>query len=233
MGNKAIYSPWYDTLQQLKSEIFKGLRVCVPGSISAINVSDGTVDVSIGLMQNIAQPNPPMSLDISYPTLPHCPVFTLQGGGVGAVMPIKINDECLVIFSDRALDNWFSTGEAMPLPSLRMHDISDGIVLVGLNSLSDILKTPLSVGEGGICETSNLVGAKVAINPATHLVTVANSTQNLSTILHLLLTTLTTLNTTLAAMTTGSIAAGTTQTTIGTLTAAFATITADLTALLY
>lgn len=183
MSNKVAAVPLYDLLQQVKTETLKGLRVCLPASISGVDPATGTVSVVIGVMQKVAQQGLPAGLALAYPELTMCPVFTLQGGGVGAVMPIKVGDECLVVFADRCIDAWFETGQPMPLPSVRMHDISDGFVLVGLNSRAKSLNTPLDPGEGGVCETGNGFGVKVAINPLTHKATIQNATQNLSTIL--------------------------------------------------
>lgn len=197
MSNKLSYPPLYDTLQQLKSEIFKGLRVCVPGSIAAVNASSGTVDVTVGLMQNIPVPGTPKGLPASYPTLTMCPVFTLQGGGVGAVMPIAIGDECLVIFSDRCISTWFQTGQPNPLPDFRMHDISDGFALVGLNS-SDTphkLVPSISAGEGGICETKTSIGARIVIDPVTHKLKLANATTDLLVVIDGLIDVIKTLTT--------------------------------------
>lgn len=229
MGNKLSYSPLYDTLQQLKSEIFKGLRVCVPGSIAAVN-SDGTVNVQVGLMQNVTQQNTPLGLPVTYPLLTMCPVFTLQGGGIGAVMPIKKNDECIVVFSDRCIENWFSTGQPNPLPSLRMHDISDGFVFVGLNSMANPLLTPLNANEGGICDTKNALGAKVAVNSTTHKITIANATQDLATILGNLVIALGVLNTAIAGESATIPAAASAA---AANTAAITAVTVALNALLY
>lgn len=165
--------PVYDVLQMLKTEVFKELRVCLPGSISGVDPFDGTVSVKIGVMQKQARVDVQGGVAISYPELTMCPIFTLQGGGVGAVMPVIVGDECLVVFSDRCIDAWFQTGQPMPLPSVRMHDIADGFVLVGLNSLENPLETPLEPLEGGIC-TLKATGAKVAVNTGTNLITIAN-----------------------------------------------------------
>lgn len=193
MSNKVAFSPLYDLLKQLKSEIFSDLRVCLPGAISGINLVNGTVSVDLGVMQKVAQQNFPGGRDFFYPQLTNCPVFNIQGGGVGAVMPIKIGDECLVVFSDRAVNSWFLTGQPTPLPSLRMHNITDGFVLIGLNSLAQPLKTSLSVvGEGGLCETNSTVpgsGAKVAIDPLTHKISISNGVGGVNS-LGLILTTL-------------------------------------------
>lgn len=220
--------PLYDTLMALKKEVMQGLRCCVPGNVTAVHAADGTVDVQIALLQQNSD-----GVSSQYPELRGCPVITIQGGSVAAVFPVEVNDPCLVFFSDRCIDSWFKTGSPQPLPNLRMHDLSDGFVLVGLNSLVNPLTTPLLAGEGGICESDFATGAKVALNPNTHKITVKNSSQNLALILTDLVTALVTLNTTLAGMTTASIASGATQTAIATYTATFTALIARIAALLY
>jgi hypothetical protein len=233
MASKVADSPLYDILKQLKAEIFSDLRVCLPGTIAAVDAATGTVSVDLGVMQNIAQFGFPRGRDFIYPRITDCPIFSVQGGGVGAVMPVEAGDECLVIFSDRATNNWFTTGEAMPLPSFRMHDLGDGFVLVGLNSLQNKLLTPLLTNEGGICETANAAGAKVVVNSATHKVSIKNASQDLATVLANLVTALNTLNAIVASMTTASIAAGTPQAAAAANTAAITAVTTALAALLY
>lgn len=204
MSNKVAPVPLYEVFRQFKTEAFKDLRVCLPGSISGVDISTGTVSVKLGVMQHISQQYLPAGLDFYYPELTSCPVFTVQGGGVGAVMPIEIGDQCLVVFSDRCNDAWFTTGEANPLPSTRMHDISDGFVLVGLNPLApdgtSSLKTSLLAdgSEGGICETEASApqnGAKIVLNPTTHKISIANGAAGVNSLLAALTTLITALNT--------------------------------------
>lgn len=226
MSNQITVPPWYDVLQMLKRNIFAGLRVCLPGTVSAVNAADGTVDVLVGVMQNVAQQGLVDGLDFLYPPLLACPLVTLQGGGVGAVMPVSVGDECLVVFSDRCIDNWLTTGAATPLPNFRMHDISDGFALVGLNSFSNVLLTPLSSDEGGICETQNAVGAKVVVNSATSLISVKNGAQSLYTALSDLTSAVNDLITVLNTLTTTG--GPTTQTISAATVAALIPVTAEL-----
>lgn len=219
--------PLYDTLLNLKSEIFKSLRVCLPATIKAIHLSDGTVDVQPAILQT-----PPKSSPYPYPQLLACPVVTIQGNGLEMSLPPKVGDMCLVFFADRCLDSWKQTGTPNPLPSFRMHDLSDGFALVGLNLPGHPLPTILMTGEGGLSGAT----AKIAINQSTQKITIANGaggTNNLYTILSLLLTTLITLNGLLASMTTASIASGATQTAIAALTASLTTVATELALLLY
>lgn len=159
------------------------------------------------------------------------------------MMPIKVGDECLVIFSDRCIDTWFTTGKTAALPSTRMHNIADGFVLVGLNSVSKKMVTSLlqDGSEGGLCETHASVagvGAAVALNPTTHKISIRNGTQNLfnaltdlRTALTLLVTTLNTLTTT-GGPTTQTISPATVTALIP-VTTALTAVQTELTGLLY
>jgi hypothetical protein len=143
--------------------------------------------------------------------------------------PIQQGDECLVVFADFNIDAWhYAGGQQTPLDK-RRHDISDGFAIVGPNSLAKAIVTALTATEGGISSAT----AKVAVDKDTNLVTVANASKNLATILTSLTTELVSLNTALGAMTTGSIAAGTTQATIAARTATITALISDLALLLY
>ena len=228
MSNTVTPPPPYDMLQQFRRTIMSSLRVCLPGTVSGVDLGNCTVDVTVGVMQNVAAQGFSRGQDFQYPQLIGCPAITLQGGGVGAVMPVKVGDECLVLFSDRCISNWIMTGEATPLPDLRMHDINDGFVLVGLNSLANLLATPLADNEGGVCETQNPDGALVAVNSATGLVSIRNGSQNLSTTLSNLVTAVNNLIVVLNTLTTTG--GPTTQTISAASVAALVPVTAELTA---
>lgn len=76
---------------------------------------------------------------IDYPVLLDCPVICLGGGNGALTFPIEKGDECVVLFNDRDIDNWFqgSSGGAVATP--RLHSFSDGLIIVGLRSLANAL----------------------------------------------------------------------------------------------
>lgn len=77
---------------------------------------------------------------IEYPLLADCPVIFLRGSGdAGLTFPVAEGDECLILFNDRSIDNWFAGNEGGALNSQRTHHISDGIILVGIGSLAKAL----------------------------------------------------------------------------------------------
>lgn len=69
-----------------------------------------------------------------YPLLLDCPCIILSGGQGSVTFPIQAGDSCLVLFNDRDMDNWYSSGQTMPPRTDRLHDFSDAIALVGLRN---------------------------------------------------------------------------------------------------
>lgn len=62
------------------------------------------------------------------------PCVVICGGSGRLEMPISSGDECLVLFNDRQIDNWFVSGDSSTIDIKRSHDLSDGIALVGIKS---------------------------------------------------------------------------------------------------
>lgn len=68
------------------------------------------------------------------PLLVDCPVFFPSGGNCTLTFPVKSGDECLVVFASRCIDSWWQSGGIQEQAELRMHDLSDGFVFVGVRS---------------------------------------------------------------------------------------------------
>lgn len=68
------------------------------------------------------------------PLLVDCPVHFPSGGQCTLTFPVAPGDECLVVFSSRCIDGWWQSGGVQEQAELRMHDLSDGFVLVGVRS---------------------------------------------------------------------------------------------------
>lgn len=133
--------------------IFQTLNCVKIGRITAFDAVKRTASVEITFVRPLVD-----GTTETYPELQDCPVFTLQGGGGALTFPIRVGDECLVLFSDSNIDAWYSTG----LPSVpydgRRHDISDAIALVGLNSLAKPLSPAVTASEVSL----DYSGAKIA-----------------------------------------------------------------------
>lgn len=120
----------------------------------------------------------------SYPVIAQAPVIVLGGGNTALTFPIAVGDECLVLFNDRDLDNWFAGSSNSANATLRLHSFSDAVILVGLRSLPnvimnyDTMRTSLRGSKDG----------KTAVSVGPTLIKIANSSYTLNGLLQNLCT---------------------------------------------
>ena len=170
-------------LDKVQDRIFQSLNCVKIGSIVSFDKVKRTAVVQVHFKRSLSNPLPDGTSVVKFPQLFDCPVFTLQGGGAQFTFPIKAGDECIVLFADCNIDAWYDNGKTPALPYYdRRHDISDGIAIVGLNSLTNPL-VPAAVDNEA---SFNYLGAKVAQKNGK--ITVQNATTNLLTAMDTYLT---------------------------------------------
>lgn len=139
---------------------------------------------------------------VSYPTLIDCPVMFLGGGSTSLTFPVSKGDECIVLFNDRDIDNWFSGSSGSPVATSRLHSFSDAIILVGVRSKANVLSnfdtTRAALKDKG--------GAMVGVHST--LVKIANNTTTLNTLLQSLVTNIQNLVTATATITVTGVTSG-------------------------
>lgn len=175
-----------DLLDLHKKDIFLSLNCCKIGKIQSFDSEKQTATIVINSKKTVFRKNPDDSYSakyIDYPVLTDCPVVVLKGGGVSLRMPIAEGDSCLLLFNDRDIDNWYASGQKLPNASPRMHSISDGFALVGIQSLAESL--------GGYEDGKAILGDnQTSFKIGGGKVTIENDTKNLYTILNTLITTI-------------------------------------------
>ncbi|RPJ58264.1 MAG: hypothetical protein EHM12_08245 [Dehalococcoidia bacterium] len=134
MDKTVIEPDLYTNFQRLKDDIFQNMNCVKIGKISSFDKTKQTAEIELLVKVKVSD------TEIKdYPMLLDCPVFSLQGGGAYIEMPITSGDNCIVLFNDRDIDNWYQTGNSMIPASKRKHNLSDGIAIVGLNPLTKSL----------------------------------------------------------------------------------------------
>jgi len=115
--------------QQSVTNALKDLHTVMPGFIDSFDPVTQTCSVQPAIQRVFVGEEP-----INLPVLINVPVSFPSAGGISITLPVKQGDECIVMFSERSLDNWLKFGELRPPNDRRFHDLSDGIVLMGLKS---------------------------------------------------------------------------------------------------
>lgn len=184
LQQKTIVEPELgDVFSIFKQDLLSSLNCIKIGRIQTYDSVKHSAQVQI-LFKRVL---PDLSVK-SYPLLIDVPVVTLQGGGGALQLPIAAGDQCLLLFSDRRIDEWYQNGGEAAPASPRLHDMSDAIALVGLNALNSPLpatptnKVTLSYQgqsvELGAATASLIATGGAEINLAT-LVEIKNSTTSL------------------------------------------------------
>lgn len=133
-------------LQNLKTDIFNTMNCVNVGIIQSFDSDDQTVSVEIALKRVKSISDDGTRVIEERPVLLKCPVVILFGGSTYITFPIAAGDECLVLFNDREIDNWWTNGGVNTPTTARAHDISDGFALVGVRSLQKSIENYLTTG---------------------------------------------------------------------------------------
>lgn len=114
------------------------IQTAMPGIIQSFNPAKRTVVIQPAIQAQVMTPAG-VKTWISLPLLLDCPVFFPSGGGVTLTFPIKQGDECLVVFAQRCIDNWWAKGGINSQAEFRMHDLSDGFCFAGVSSVPEVI----------------------------------------------------------------------------------------------
>jgi len=123
------------TQQGVQSEIW----TAVPGILVAYEPSQMTCTVQVAIQAQVSSSLDGTKAWLSIPPLLDCPVVFPSGGKCILSFPLAPGDECLVIFSSRCMDGWWTSGKESPPPFFRMHNLSDGFVIAGVRSKPKIV----------------------------------------------------------------------------------------------
>ncbi|CUJ98359.1 MULTISPECIES: Gp138 family membrane-puncturing spike protein [Achromobacter] len=130
MDSRERYSDPEEALRAAFRGTRAGIWTSLPGIVQGFDAAQGTVSVQPAI-QGVQQAPDGGVAAVEYPLLVDVPVYFPRGGGCTLTFPIAAGDECIVVFSARAIDAWWQSGQAQAPTEPRMHDMADGFALVG------------------------------------------------------------------------------------------------------
>lgn len=176
-------------------------------TIQSFDVTTQTAQVTINYKKTFFKTDPNSneysSYLVDYPLISDVPVVILGGGTVRITFPIAKGDQCILLFNDRDIDNWYNGSTTSANATPRLHAFTDCVALIGPNNLSTVISDYDAVRA---LITNGTV--KLGINPQNNKLVLTNGT-SLNDLLQDLCTQLQDLTTALAALTvTGVVPAG-------------------------
>lgn len=110
-----------------------------PAIIQDFNPDDGTCAAQPAVKSLLTDLQGKQSW-VELPLLIKVPIIFPMAGGMAVTLPIQKDDEVLIIFAMRCIDQWWLNGGVQIQSYLRFHDIHDGFALPGVMSKPNVLK---------------------------------------------------------------------------------------------
>lgn len=134
-------------LQALKVELLAQLNCHQWGTVVSFDSAKQTAVVQLAVLRQVPDPEAPQPQFVikPYPMLLDVPVMILTGGTGALTFPIAAGDVCLVLFNDRDMDNFWETGTVSIPNTPRLHDLSDGLAIIGFRTKA----SPIASYDGG------------------------------------------------------------------------------------
>lgn len=117
---------------QLYENIIKkvnfNLRCCIPGVIQRYDPKTNTASIQPAIREEIVNEDNTVQY-MNLPILVNVPII-FPSCSIGSIkMLLKRGDECLVLFSDLSIDNFWKYANVQNPIEVRRHDLSDGIAI--------------------------------------------------------------------------------------------------------
>jgi hypothetical protein len=135
-----------DVLANQKRDILNDMNCVNVGVIQAFNAVKNTVSAKFAIKRLAIIKEDGTRIYEEKPVLIECPIIDMYGGAGGLTMPIAAGDECLILFNDCEIDNWWLSGGTQPPTTSRAHDISDAFAIVGVRSIGNVIADRLADG---------------------------------------------------------------------------------------
>lgn len=150
-------------------------RTAIPGIVKKVNIEGGaliTVDVDVAIYNMVTADDGLTVKNEPIPTITKIPFVVPWGKAAGLLLsvPINVGDDVLLIFADRSIDNWQSTGK-MSAPAEdtipRIHDLTDAIAIPGIfNNVTSKQVAGYDSQSIALRDIENKVSIKVSKNDA-------------------------------------------------------------------
>ena len=156
--------------EKLKSDVMFNLRCCIPCIVQSYDPEKGTVECQPAIREKIINQNEENEYR-NLPLLLNVPVVFPSNSEYSVTFPLEKGDECLVLFSDLSIDNFWEKGNVQNPIEDRRHDLSDGIAIPCNMSLTKERRT----GNGLLLSSSGssilISGSEITIGVGSRSIT--------------------------------------------------------------
>ncbi|QDP66989.1 MAG: putative spike protein [Prokaryotic dsDNA virus sp.] len=104
----------------------ENIHTAIPGTVASVNGSRVNVKPSLNRQLRDGRTE-------ELPIVPNIPIWFPNGGGASITWPVKSGDPCVLVFSERSLDEWKGGGGTVTPADPRHHGLADAMAFVGMD----------------------------------------------------------------------------------------------------
>ena len=126
-------------LKEFVDRAFLKLNTAIPGNIVEFDETTQTASIQPGVQMKLNIDG--VEQFLNYPLLINVPICMPMNQSWGITFPINTGDPCLLIFAQRAIDNWVERGGIQPPEDgigSRHHDITDAVAVIAPQPIVDV-----------------------------------------------------------------------------------------------
>jgi hypothetical protein len=128
-----LYNDEENALRLMLDGRQSSMWTAIPCIVTAVDLAKLTCECQPAIKGRVEDDNGVVTL-VNLPLLVDVPVVFPSAGGFIITMPLKVDDEVLVVFASRCIDAWWQSGGIQKPMEARMHDLSDGFAIPGPRS---------------------------------------------------------------------------------------------------
>jgi hypothetical protein len=130
LNNEVKYESITELLRFVFEQQFKGIYTTLPGIIKSYNPTTKRAAVQPALTRVLTNGE-----ELPLPVVQNVPVCFPTGGGFSILFPVAVGDTCIMLFSQRGIDNFKVTFE-QERPDEGLLDLNDAIAIMGFGPLT-------------------------------------------------------------------------------------------------
>ena len=163
-------APSFPALLQAAIESYaRDQHVALPGKVVQYDNALQVADIRPMVKRAVPVDDEGGHIAEELPVIPSVPVCFPRGGGFFVSFPVTAGDTGLLVFCERDITAWRTTGENSDPGDLSMHDLSNAVFFPGLHTraghLTDASGSTMKLGKnGGLNVTITSVQAEVGGN---------------------------------------------------------------------
>jgi len=116
-------------IENVLQVFLSGINTCLPGQIESYNFETSKVSVKPLIKKKFLD-----GAVLEIPIIENVPAVFPRTSRSGITFPLRKGDKCLIVFSQRAMERYLSSGEDSEPGDKRKFDLTDAIAIPGLFS---------------------------------------------------------------------------------------------------